>query len=63
MSQSQQQKINADQGRIKNELKELQRQHIKLECYKCIGNLNLFGLQKEERESNIDTKAILCARS
>ena len=43
-AESQQQKINDDQGRINSELKELQRRHIKLECHSHRGNLNFFGI-------------------
>ena len=59
MSQSQQQKTNADQGLINSELKELQRRHIKLECHSRRGNLKFFGVKEGERESNSDTETIL----
>ena len=59
MSQSQQQKINDNQGRINSDLKELQRRHIKLECLSRRGNLKFFGVKEEEHESNSDTETIL----
>ena len=59
VAESQQQKTNADQGRIDSELKELQRRHIKQECYSRRGNLKAFGVKEGERESNNDTETIL----
>ena len=60
VTESQQKKTNADQGRINSELKELQRRHNKLECHSCRGNLKFFGVKEGERESNSDTETILC---
>ena len=59
VAESLQQKTNADQGRINNEFKELQRRHIKLECHSRRGNLNFIGVKEGERESNSDTETIL----
>ena len=59
VTESQQQKINDNQGRINSELKELQRRHIKLECHSRRGNLKFLGVKEGERESNRDTEMIL----
>ena len=59
VTESQQQKTSADQERINEELKELQRRHIKLECNSRRSNLKFFGVKEEERESNSDTETVL----
>ena len=59
VTESQQQKINDNQGRINSDLKELQRRHIKLECHSRRGNLKFFGVKEGERESNSDSETIL----
>ena len=59
VTESQQQKINDNQGRINSDLKELQRRHIKLECHSRRGNLKFLGVKEGEHESNSDTETIL----
>ena len=59
VTESQQQKISDNQGRINSDLKELQRRHIKLECHSRRGNLKFFRVKEGEHESNSDTETIL----
>lgn len=58
-AESQQQKLSADQERMNQELSELRRRHIKLECHSRRGNLKFFGVMEREGETNSDTEAVL----
>ena len=48
VTESQQQKINDNQGRINSDLKELQRRHIKLECHSRRDDFTRFYAHKAE---------------
>ena len=59
VAESQQKKFNAHQKRMNNDLNELHRRYIKLECHSRKGNLKFYGVKRRERESSSDTETVL----
>lgn len=50
---------NTSSERIKSDLKELHRRHVKLECHSRRGNMKFFGITERENETNNDTELAL----
>ena len=54
-----QEAANTSSERIKSELKELHRRHVKLECHSRRGNMKFFGIKEHENETNNGTELAL----
>ena len=54
-----QEAANTSSERIKSDLKELHRRHVKLECHSRRGNTKFFGIKERENETNDGTELAL----